>query len=201
MNAYPFSVFKRANRPYFLVSFKDETGKFLPPISTKKKTEAEAMKVAFQWLRDGIPQKNTAMRVNDLSLKDMVRKVKTGDEAEIILDELKRLGWVKGFVVNETPAAEGFISFLTTFWDWDRSPYIQEKLRKAHGIHRRHCKMQSQAVKLYWTPFFNGRTIGDISAKDIDAFITEMGKKDVSASRKNVVILAGIKPLRWAYQI
>jgi HK97 family phage major capsid protein len=26
MNAYPFSVFKRADRPCFLVSFKDETG-------------------------------------------------------------------------------------------------------------------------------------------------------------------------------
>jgi len=50
--------------------------------------------------------------------------------------------------------------------------------------------MQSQAVKLYWTPFINNRAIGEITAKDIDAFITEMGKKDISASRKNVVILA-----------
>jgi len=57
MNAYPFSVFKRTDRPYFLVSFKDETGKYLPPVSTKKKSEAEAMEVAFKWLRDGIPQK------------------------------------------------------------------------------------------------------------------------------------------------
>jgi integrase len=59
--------------------------------------------------------------------------------------------------------------------------------------------MQGQAVNLYWKPFFGGRSIGDISSKDIDAFFTEMGKKDVSASRKNVVILAGIKPLRWAF--
>ena len=39
MNAYPFSVFKRTDRPCFLVSFKDDTGKYLPPLSTKKKTE------------------------------------------------------------------------------------------------------------------------------------------------------------------
>jgi hypothetical protein len=56
MNAYPFSIFKRADRPCYLVSFKDDNGKYLPPFSTKKKTEAEALKVAFQWLRDGIPQ-------------------------------------------------------------------------------------------------------------------------------------------------
>ena len=57
MNAYPFSVFKRTDRPCFLVSFKDDTGKYLPPLSTKKKTEDEAREVAFKWLRNGIPQK------------------------------------------------------------------------------------------------------------------------------------------------
>ena len=199
MNAYPFSIFKRADRSCFSVSFKDSNGKYLRPVSTGKKTENEAVQVAFQMLRDGIPLNEKAVTVQDLAFKDMVRKIKTENEAEAILAELRRLGWVKGFVVRDTKAAEDFISFLINFWNWDTSPYIQEKLRKAHGIHRRHCKMQSQAVKLYWTPFFNGRAIGDITAKDIDAFITDMGKKDVSASRKNVVILAGIKPLRWAF--
>jgi len=39
MNTYPFSIFKRNDRPFFLVSFKDEAGNYLPPVSTKKKTE------------------------------------------------------------------------------------------------------------------------------------------------------------------
>ena len=60
MNAYPFSVFKRANQSYYSVSFKDSNGKFLSPVSTKKRTEAEALQIAFQWLRDGIPQKQAA---------------------------------------------------------------------------------------------------------------------------------------------
>jgi len=33
MNAYPFSVFKRADRTYFSVAFNDTNGKQLPPIS------------------------------------------------------------------------------------------------------------------------------------------------------------------------
>ena len=37
MNAYPFTVFKRSNRPYYFVSYKDSNGKFLSPISTKQK--------------------------------------------------------------------------------------------------------------------------------------------------------------------
>ena len=157
------------------------------------------MEVAFKWLRDGIPQKKAAVTVQDLSFKDMVRKIKTGNEAKNVLSELKRLGWVKGFVVRETPQAVDFISFLTAFWDWDTSPYIKEKLRKNHGIHKRHCKLQGQAITLHWEPFFKGRFLGEITAEDIDAFITHMGDKDLSAARKNVIIKAGTKPLRWAF--
>jgi integrase len=199
MNTYPFSVFKRTDRPCFLVSFKDDAGKYLPPLSTKKKTEEEAKQVAFQWLKNGIPQKKTALRVNDLALKDTVRKVKTFDEAQTMLDEFRRLGWVKSYVQSETAAAVDFVSFLTTFWDWDTSPYIKEKSRKNHGIHRRHCIIQKQAITLHWEPFFKGRFLGEITATDIDAFINNMGDTKLSAARKNVVIKAGTKPLRWAF--
>ena len=199
MNAYPFSIFKRADRSCYSVSFKDTNGKYLPPVSTGKKTETEAMQAAFLMLRDGVPQKKAAVHINDLSMKDMVRKIKSGNEAETILGELRRLGWVKGFAVRDTPAAEDFISFLNTFWDWDTSPYIKEKLRKNHGIHKRHCKQQGQAITLYWKPFFEGRYLGEITAADIDAFINYMGEKELSAERKNVVVKAGTKPLRWAF--
>ena len=199
MNTYPFSVFKRADRPCFLVSFKDDDGKYLPPVSTKKKTHDEALKVAFQWLRDGIPRKQQAIKINDLSLKDTIRKIKSIDEAETILSELKRVGWIKSAVLKETEAAQDFNSFLKTFWDWDTSPYIKEKLRKSHGIHKRHCNIQGRAITLYWESFFSGRYIGEISAKDIDAFINHVGEMPLSPSRKNVVIKAGTKPLRWAF--
>jgi integrase len=199
MNAYPFSLFKRADRSCYSVSFKDANGKYLPPVSTGKKTEKEALEIAFVWLRDGVPQKEAAVRVSDLSLKDMVRKIKEGGEAETLLTELRRLGWVKSFVQSETPGAVDFISFLTDFWNWDTSTYIKEKLRKSHSIHRRHCNIQGRAIPLYWEPFFKGRFLGEITATDIDAFINYMGDMDLSASRKNVVVKAGTKPLRWAF--
>jgi len=199
MNAYPFSVFKRADRSCYSVSFKDANGKYLRPVSTGKRDEDDAIQAAFAMLRDGIPQKNSALRVSDLALKDLARKIKAENEAEILMTELKRLGWVKTFVRKNTVQAEDFISFLTNFWDWDNSPYIKEKLRKSHGIHKLHCLKQKQAVALYWEPFFKGRFLGDITAIDIDAFIDNMSNKEISASRKNVVIKAGTKPLRWAF--
>jgi len=200
MKNLPFSVFKRANRPCYSVKFKNEaTGGYYPAISTRQKTEAEAMKTAFAWLRDGIPQKRTPLKVQDLSFKDTARKVKTKVEAEILLEEMKRMGWIKSYVLTETLAAQNFTTFLSEFWDWNKSAYIAEKRRKNHGIHRAHCIRQGQAATLYWEPFFKGRILGDIAATDIDAFINHMGSKAISAARKNSVILAGTKPLRWAF--
>jgi integrase len=199
MKPYPFSVFKRADRACYSVSFKDQNGKYLPPVSTGKKNETEAMQAAFKMLSDGILRKEKPVTVQDLSLINAARKINTGSEAEIIINEFKRSGLVKNYILNDTPQAEDFISFLKTFWDWDISPYIREKLRKCHGIHRMHCIKQGQAVALYWEDFFKGRFLGDITANDIDEFITFMGTKDISASRKNVVIMAGTKPLRWAF--
>jgi integrase len=199
MNAYPFTVFKRSNRPFYFVSYKDASGKSLSPVSTKKTTHKEAMQVAFEWLRDGIPKHNAVLKVQDLSLKEVVKKLKTEAEAETLLSELQRSGWLKGFVLNNTSQAEDFISFLKSFWEWETSAYIQEKLRKSHGIHKMHCLNQKNAITLHWEPFFKERYLGEITASDIDAFITYMGEKDLSASRKNVVIKAGTKALRWAF--
>jgi integrase len=139
------------------------------------------------------------LKVQDLAYKDAAKKIKTKAEAEILLKEMKRMGWIKSYVLTESPAAQDFTLFLSDFWDWERSPYIKEKRRKNHGIHRAHCIRQGQAAALYWKPFFQNRILGDITAADVDAFINHLGDKPLSAARKNGVILAGTKPLRWAF--
>jgi hypothetical protein len=71
----PFSVFLRGNRPYYYVAFKnDETGKYLPAISTKKTTEATAIKQAWVWYREGIPHKGGALDIKTFSLQDAVHR-------------------------------------------------------------------------------------------------------------------------------
>jgi hypothetical protein len=43
----PFSVFRRADRPAYLVAFKNEvTGRYLPAVSTRKEKYADAVKQA-----------------------------------------------------------------------------------------------------------------------------------------------------------
>jgi len=125
MAKLPFSIFRRSGRRYYYVQFKNEaTGEYYPAISTKQETEPAATKTAFDWLRDGIPQKREAIKVQDLPLKDTARKIKTKAEAEILLREMKRMGWIKSYVLKETLAAQSFTTFLSEFWVWDKSAYI-----------------------------------------------------------------------------
>jgi len=60
----PFYVFKRAIRPSYLVAFKNEKiGAYLPPISTRQTDEAAAIKVAYEWFKNGAPCKSKVVNL------------------------------------------------------------------------------------------------------------------------------------------
>jgi integrase len=197
----PFSIYKRAGRRYFYVSFKNEkTGEYFPAISTRQESEKDAIATGFKWLQEGIPVKSTTLPAETYTLRKMAEAADlTRADAEYICQELRRRGFLETFVLSGTKMAQPFIEFLTEFWDFDKSPYILEKLRKQHSIHRMHCNQQRNAVLKYWKSFFGERLLGELGQQDIDAFINSLIDAPISASWKNVVIKAGTKPLRWAY--
>jgi integrase len=203
MAKLPFSVFRRAGRRYYSVSFKNETtGEYLPAISTKQETEAAAVQTAFQWLNNGIPRQGEAVPLKKYTLRDMAREadISTAD-CEYICKELQRRGLLKTYTLTQSRAAVSLGDFLHTFWDFDNSPYVKEKLRKNHGIHRYYCTVQKLAAEKYWVPFFTGRLLGEITKPDIEMFIDSLdnGKRKLSAARKNHIIKAGTIALKWAY--
>jgi hypothetical protein len=124
MKSLPFSVFKRADRPCYLVAFKnEETGEYLPAISTRRKTEAEAVKIAFAWLRDGIPGREGRLDVRQYSLRNMARSAElTKADAGFICKELLRRGFLKSYVLAESKQAVDFGEYLRGFWDYEHSP-------------------------------------------------------------------------------
>ena len=201
MKSLPFSVFKRADRPCYLVSFKNEaTGEYLPAISTRQKVEAEAVKTAIAWLRDGIPGKDGRLGVKQYSLRDMAKSAGiTKADAVFICKELSRRGFLKSYVMTESKQAVDFGEYLRGFWDYDHSAYVREKLRKRHSLHRRYVTGQTGGVEKYWIPFFPGRVLGDITWADVDAFISHLEGLPLSPKRKNKIITSGAVPLKWAF--
>jgi integrase len=202
MEHLPFCVFKRTGREFYYVKFKNETGKYSPALSTKQGTKAAAIAVAFDWLKNGKPVAEG--ETISLSLMDVVKRIQTSAEVDYVCRELKRKGLLKEFVVKESKQDIDFPAFLQTFWDFETSPYIKEKLRKNHGIHKYYATGQSLTVKKYWRPFFEGRLLGGITRQDIENFIetvsdNKYSKHELSAARKNKIVKAGVIPLRWAF--
>jgi len=156
-----------------LVRFKNEqTWKYLQPISTKKETKAEAIQTAFDWLRDGIPRKGKAINFKKYTLRDMAKETDISKaDAEFICKELQWRGLLKSYVLEDSIQAIDFAKYLTDFWDWEKSPYIKEKLRRKHGLHKRYATEMSGTINRYWKPFFMGKTLGEINRQDIEAFI------------------------------
>lgn len=210
MARLPFSVFRRAGRRFYYVAFKNEkTGDYLPAISTKQETESGAIKTAIQWLKDGIPRRGEAVPLKKYSLRDMVREAEISRaDCEFICKELKRRGLLRSYVLSESRQAVGFTEFLLGFWDWEKSDYIRERLRKNHGLHRRYATEMRAAVSKYWAPLFAGKILGEVTRQDVESLITHLetmreapdNRLPKSAKRKNIIIQAGTVPLKWAFQ-
>ncbi|MDR2608852.1 MAG: site-specific integrase, partial [Treponema sp.] len=203
----PFSIIKRADRPSYLVSFKNEkTGAYMPLISTRQTDETAAIKTAWEWYRQGVPKKDSTIDLKQYTVRNLAKEADF-DDVQFIVDELKRRGFLKSAVMAGTRQDRDFAEYLINFWDYENSPYIKEKLRKNHGIHRRYCREQSGAVKRYWIPYFQGKLLGEITRQDIEAFIeyfetlpeTKGVRIPQSAKRKNTIIQAGTIALSWAF--
>ncbi|GHV64394.1 hypothetical protein AGMMS49587_16690 [Spirochaetia bacterium] len=130
----------------------------------------------------------------------------TAADAENIIKELKKKGLVKSAIMTGTKADRGLIDFLLEVWDFDRSPYVKERLRKDHGIHREYCHAFYRFIEMYWKPFFGDRLLGSLTKADIEAFIdsleklkSDSTKKPLAAVTKNRIVQAGTIALKWAF--
>ena len=203
LDSLPYSIFKRSDRPYYLVSFKNEiTGEYFPAISTKQVTKTAATKTIIEWLRDGIPQKKgVAISLKTLALRSLFKQAElTMDDASFFIDEMKRRKLIRSAVFTDSKQDQDFGQFLEDFWTWDKSEYIAEKLRRDHSIHRTYVKSQLLSAKKYWLPVFIGKTIGGLTRENIEEFVKSFETMKVSAARKNQILKAGLVPLKWAFK-
>lgn len=226
MKKLPFSVFRRGRRKFYYVAYKNQlTGKALPAISTKQEKYDDAVATAFDWLKNGVPKDNKVLSFKKYSLRDMADEVDlNSDDAEYICKKLKQRNLIKDYILPNTKKAILLKDYLLTHWDWDRSEYIQEKLRKNHGIHRRYVTEMFNICRLYWVDYFNDKMLGDITRKDVNNMVKHLQtlakeaeekieqlkiedpdkkinlKYPKSAKHKNKILRACFIPIRYAYR-
>jgi integrase len=185
-----------------MVAFKNElTGKYLPAVSTRKEKYADAVKQAWVWYREGIPRKEGPVDVPVDSIRKLLMDTPlTLRDAETLVRVLRDRGFVKSCVFAGNSGDVRLVDYLKEFWDWDKSPYVREKLRRQNSIHRRYVDESLGTVIKHWEPHFKGVLLGDIAKEHINSFADAVALLPITYQRKNAIMLAGCIPLRWAYR-
>lgn len=198
----PFTISKRKDSRFYSVRFKDEkTGNYLPAISTKQSEKSEAIKTAWVWYSNGkITRQDKEQDLKALSIFDEIRKTDI-DNADTLkmLELLKERGIIKSFVLAGAKNDIKLSDYLIDFWTWEKSEYIQDKLKAGRSIGKTHVKEGYNRVKSYWLPFFKDKLLGEITKQDLKDFANEIQKLALENSTKNKIWLAGAQPIRYAY--
>ena len=159
-NLSAYYLYKRSSSPYWSVRYKLEDGLYTSARSTKQKDRKQAEKVAVQWLISG-EYRLTAEESKKKFLKDFIRKSDIDNEDLLyVVEELKRRNVVSKVIIKKTPEAVDALEFTLNFWDWEKSPYVAEKLRQGHSIHLTHVINMNKFVRKYWEQFIKGKTLG-----------------------------------------
>jgi integrase len=204
MSQKPFYLSSR-NGVWYARITDPNTGKVLPAKSTGESSKESAYLVAAQWVYSGnVPtgQKKKKKSIHALgTARQLIDQIKTVElsqsDAYKILDILKDRG-----LLDRAKSGEGkdFITFLSQMYDYDNSPYIQEKLAHGQSIGRTHCHDSQCRINNYWAKPFKGRTLGSITRDDLRSFSLGLIKKKLSTNTVNKVMIVGKVALSWAYR-
>ena len=116
-----------------------------------------------------------------------------------MINALKAKGLIESVVFKHSPASEKAADFLRRFWNWDLSPYIQEKKLYKHTIHKFYTHRNEGYIEKYWVPFLEEKSLGAVTKQDIKAFQKYIGGFDLSPESMNQITRCGVTAFKWAY--
>lgn len=186
-----------------------ETGNRLSARSTGMTVRDDAVMVVLEWLKSGFPSKAEKPRrsVSEaFSLSRVMDALKrehlTPDDAKQITDILKARGLVQSVVLPGTPGEQSLKDFLTLFWNFEKSPYVKEKLAHGQQIGKPHCVRSLDRARKHWIPFFKDVCLSNLTRDDIKRFSLHLASPEagLSPNTRNRVLVLGTTALKWAFE-
>jgi len=184
MMARPFYLYQR--KEIWYVKFRNPiNNKLLSGKSTGTDSRKAADKIARKWLYDGTPDNKTEdprTFQEIFTIDEILGNLKrlesiTPTDAKRFTDYFKKCGLIKN-VNLITKESETIVSFLLSFWDYENSLYIKEKLLHGHSIGRRRCLDATGAINRYWKPYFTVKALRMVTDTDIKK-LDNVTKKDI----------------------
>ena len=146
-------------------------------LAVKKRAETE--RKVMEWIVTG----NIPVRVNSKDSKvQSIEKIRLfndlrtvdfdTEDIETIIKILKERNYLYSAVPKSSKESIPIEDFLENFWDFEKSPYVREKLGKKQSIHRQYCATLISRTRLYQIPRFAGKCVGEITRNDVEAFFS-----------------------------
>jgi integrase len=185
-----------------------QTGRKLPARSTGTPDHDGAVLIVADWLKNGLPAGRGRERrplpetFTLVRLLDSLRSSPlSAEDAAKIADILKARGLLVSAVVTGVPGAELFNAYLTRFWTYEGSPYVNDLHSVERRMGRTHCAESLGRVAKYWKPYFKGRYLAEIERADLKAFRLHLADPELglSATTRNRILTVGTTALGWAF--
>lgn len=217
-----FYLFKRKG-VYYAQFIDPQTGRTKLQKSTGKDNLEEAYMVIADWKRTGF----SSVRNNDEHpVKEIVafdtflhtirsKKIDADDLIRLI-NTLKEAKYIESALVVGSSGTISLIEYQKNFWDYEKSPYIREKLLHGQKLGKYHA-LDCQHRIHYWEEYFGSDLkIGEVTPKHLRDFSLWLAERQVSGAHNekqkatfkkrqispgtiNGIMNAGCLPLRWAY--
>lgn len=196
MASQPFSLLLR-NGVYY-VRFKNElTGKYLSAKSTKSSNKKEAERIAYQML---FGKTENTEKIENQKLVNLVHSADLSDSLiNLVIEEAKKRGIIKAVVKKSDKGNIDAFEYCSTFWDYEKSPYVRQKLRMGQQITIKHCEAQQTNIIRHFKDFLQSKLLGEITRADIEKQFDEIGELKLSGHSKNMAMRSLLVPLKFAF--
>jgi len=194
-NSIPFSLTTRKNSKYFYVRFKNSfTGQYMTWRSTKETDYKAAVRKAWSIYR------GEADPVGRQEYSELVQHTKCSKEdALLILEEFRRRGIIRSYVLSGADGDVRAYDFLIDFWNPEKSEYLNDKNRKGQKVHSNHLQCCTTYVRKYWADILKDKLLGELTKADIQQMFNKLDQMDLNGNSKNHILRAVLTPMKWAY--
>ena len=167
----PYSLFKKSNG-YYYVQFLLADGSRSQNKSTGTKDRKEAESIAMRWavlgdIPERINSKAEKAKSQSVDRISFFNSMSTYDFSPEEIDKMISIMQKRGFILSAVkPNSKQSIpieEFLDEFWNYEKSPYVQELALEGKILSRSHVKNERSRVENYWIPKLKGKCIGSIT--------------------------------------
>lgn len=213
----PFYLTKNEHGYYRACFVNQQTGAITVAKSTHSKNKTEAMMIATEWYKNGVPKGTTNSRTpfiqnhtlsTGLNLSNLVSRLTDEDAKELysLLCEKLKMAPAEVKAPESLPAPKEnprikLCEYLYDFWDFDKSEFIQRYIAHGNNMTKGHTKNMQSLVKNYWLPYFGEETYVDEVDKVMldDFFFYLYREKGLKGATVNKAINCGSRAMRYLF--